>query len=70
MAKLGRLMYFDVGRVDDDIVLMVVVIPNAEDQAYHNDDNARGVVVIDFTFRFFFEQFHFFLFRSELNNRS
>ena len=71
MAKLGRLMHLNMGRVDDDVVSMVVVIPNGN----HNGDNEKETrnrnVEVGLTFGVL-EQFHFFSFSpkgpNELNN--
>jgi hypothetical protein len=43
-------MYFDMGRVDDDIVLMVVVIPNDNNDTDYEDETRDGDVEITLTF--------------------
>jgi hypothetical protein len=44
------LMGFDMRRVDDDIVSMVVVIPDTKNQTHYNDHSSQGIVGVGLTF--------------------
>ena len=60
-------MHFNMWRVDDDIVSMVVVIPNAKNNEDYEDGTCKGEGIVGFTL-VIFEQFHFFLFQCEMHN--
>ena len=61
-------MRFDMRRVDDDIVSMIVVIPKQKNNAEHDHHTSYRVVGVGLTLGVL-EQFHFFLFQSELNHK-
>jgi hypothetical protein len=58
-------MHLDMGWMDSDIVLVVVVIPGGEDDQHRDQDAESDVVHIGFAFAVkSSDRSHFFLFQS------
>ena len=55
-------MYFDVRRMNDDIVAVIVAILNRENDQDYNNESHQDVIGVGAAFLSDSDEFHFFLF--------